>query len=97
MLSEFRTLKTDGQKFPVSGGKQYSKDYSDKVATTGEYKQVLESEGHKTKSVDDTYICLKDSTKDNEVLVKPITTDEDNFQSYHCPICGSSELSPVKN
>ena len=95
MVSEFRTRKKDGQKFPVSGGKQYSKDYSDKVATTGEYRQVLEKEGHKTKSVDNTYICLKDSTKDNPVYVKPITVD--NEETLHCPICGSSELSPVKN
>ena len=92
MSTEFRTRK-DGTKYPLSkGGKQYKKVHDDEVATTGEYKQVLEDEGHKTKSVDNTYICMKDSTKDNEVLVKPITTDEDNFQSYHCPICGSSEL-----
>ena len=89
-MVEIRTRK-DGTKYPLSkGGKQYKKVHDDKVATTGEYKQVLEGEGHKTKTVDDTYICLKDSTKDDEVLVRPITVD--GKDTLYCPLCGSSEL-----
>lgn len=97
MVTEFRTRKADGVKFPVSG-KIHRQDYStNDVITTGEYKQVLESEGRKVKSIDEPHTCTSCSTKDDVVTVHPITTDEDNFQSYHCPICGSSELSPVKD